>query len=296
MNFGEVLSRAWQITWKYKVLWIFGLFAGLLANGNGSGSGYQFNYRFEGNSIFNGPNAIFPHIQWPVFVLLLFLSLVVVVLLILLSALGEAGLTRGAWLADSGENALTFSRLYEEGKRFFWRVLMLGIVQFAVGIGVVLVLAVPTILTLGIALLCLWPLFCLLVPLFLALGVLFKLAIIAITGENLSVMDGIIRAWNMIRAHPGQVIGMALILILGNLVISAIIGIPMLMILSPFLATLFINNGTYMSSGLLVSGILFVIYLPILLAIRSVVVTYLDTTWTVTFRRLSGLAAGTLLL
>ena len=24
-DFGEVLSRAWQITWKYKVLWIFDL-------------------------------------------------------------------------------------------------------------------------------------------------------------------------------------------------------------------------------------------------------------------------------
>ncbi len=29
MNIGEVLTRAWQITWKYKVLWIFALFASL---------------------------------------------------------------------------------------------------------------------------------------------------------------------------------------------------------------------------------------------------------------------------
>ncbi len=28
LNFGEVLSKAWQITWKYKVLWIFGILAG----------------------------------------------------------------------------------------------------------------------------------------------------------------------------------------------------------------------------------------------------------------------------
>ncbi len=26
-NFGEVLSRAWQIIWKHKVLWIFGILA-----------------------------------------------------------------------------------------------------------------------------------------------------------------------------------------------------------------------------------------------------------------------------
>ena len=27
-NFGEVLTRAWQIIWKHKVLWIFGFLAG----------------------------------------------------------------------------------------------------------------------------------------------------------------------------------------------------------------------------------------------------------------------------
>ena len=37
MNYGEVLSRAWQIIWKYKVLWIFGILAGLGSGGGGSG-------------------------------------------------------------------------------------------------------------------------------------------------------------------------------------------------------------------------------------------------------------------
>ena len=37
-NFGEVLTRAWQITWKFKVLWIFGILAGC-ARGGGGGSG-----------------------------------------------------------------------------------------------------------------------------------------------------------------------------------------------------------------------------------------------------------------
>src|SRR6266496_3962261 len=38
-NFGEVLSRAWQIIWKHKVLWIFGIFAGCSRSGGGSGGG-----------------------------------------------------------------------------------------------------------------------------------------------------------------------------------------------------------------------------------------------------------------
>jgi uncharacterized membrane protein YgcG len=37
-NFGEVLTRAWQIIWKHKVLWIFGILAGC-GQGGGSGGG-----------------------------------------------------------------------------------------------------------------------------------------------------------------------------------------------------------------------------------------------------------------
>ncbi len=38
-NFGEVLTRAWQITWKYKVLWIFGILASCSRGGGGGSSG-----------------------------------------------------------------------------------------------------------------------------------------------------------------------------------------------------------------------------------------------------------------
>ena len=48
MDFGEVLSKAWQIIWKHKVLWIFGLLSscGAQSGGGGGGSG--------GSSSFNG--------------------------------------------------------------------------------------------------------------------------------------------------------------------------------------------------------------------------------------------------
>jgi len=43
-NFGDVLTRAWQITWKYKVLWIFGILAGCTNGGGGSGGGGNSGY------------------------------------------------------------------------------------------------------------------------------------------------------------------------------------------------------------------------------------------------------------
>src|SRR5690349_23085226 len=34
-NFGDVLNRAWQIIWKHKVLWIFGVLAGCSRGSSG---------------------------------------------------------------------------------------------------------------------------------------------------------------------------------------------------------------------------------------------------------------------
>ena len=39
MNYSEILSRAWQIIWKHKVLWIFGILAGCANSGGGGGGG-----------------------------------------------------------------------------------------------------------------------------------------------------------------------------------------------------------------------------------------------------------------
>src|SRR5689334_18248034 len=52
LDFGTILARAWKITWENKVLWIFGILAGL-----GSG-GSNFNSRFSnfGNGSGRRPN------------------------------------------------------------------------------------------------------------------------------------------------------------------------------------------------------------------------------------------------
>ena len=38
MDYGKVLGRAWEITWRWKVLWILGFLASL-GNGGGGGGG-----------------------------------------------------------------------------------------------------------------------------------------------------------------------------------------------------------------------------------------------------------------
>jgi hypothetical protein len=61
IEIGNLLKRAWQILWNYKVLWFFGLILALTgAGGSSGGSGGSSNYRqsYSGNNNFNGFNGI----------------------------------------------------------------------------------------------------------------------------------------------------------------------------------------------------------------------------------------------
>lgn len=276
MNFGEVFSRAWQIIWRNKALWIFGLLAGLAATGD-NGNGIRFDYQSDRISFMSPFLDNMPGWAW---LLLIMVGLVLLVAVVLLSAIGRAGLMRGAWLADGGESNLTFRRLFDEGKNYFVRVLVLEILMVGLFLSLIVVLLIPAVLTLGIALLCLWPLFILLVPALIGLSVLSKLAIAAITGENLSVMDGLRRGWEVLRANLLQTAAVAFALWLIGVVISAIIGIPAIAMLAP------LAYGA--RGGAIIGLMLFLIYLPILLAVRGLLTSYTDSVWTVVFRRLTG--------
>ncbi|HAE58039.1 MAG TPA: hypothetical protein DCG54_00625, partial [Anaerolineae bacterium] len=56
MNIGDILTRSWQIVWKYKILWVFGILASCVegGGGGGGGGGNGSGYRFDGEE-FNLP-------------------------------------------------------------------------------------------------------------------------------------------------------------------------------------------------------------------------------------------------
>jgi hypothetical protein len=44
MGYGAIIKRAWKITWRYRALWVLGLFAGVAgSSGGGGGGNYNFN-------------------------------------------------------------------------------------------------------------------------------------------------------------------------------------------------------------------------------------------------------------
>ena len=146
MDFGEVLSRAWQVIWKHKVLWIFGILAGC-SNANGGGANFwnevqrrtpprtqpffdQFNYL---------PNWQIALIIGAIFLVILIL----IVLAIFLGTIGRVGLIRGTLQADQQANQVIFGELFSGSLPYFWRVFGLNLIVGLASFFLVLILIAP---------------------------------------------------------------------------------------------------------------------------------------------------------
>jgi hypothetical protein len=298
ISIGEVLTRAWQILWKYKVLWIFGILAGCSSSGT---SGNNFQYTFSSGDFGNLPpgveNTINRLSQQPGLVAGIiagFFALIclLVLLVVVLGTFGRIGLIAGTHKADAGAERLTFSELFQAAKPYFWRIfglhVLLGLAAFLlIMLFMVFFIAFATV-TLGFGALCLLPLLCLLIPLAWLVAVLIEQADIAIVLEDLSIPDGLSRAWQVINANWGTMIVMALILFLGMALVSVLIALPLILITFPamfaFLAAGPAARYTLLSLGLLCTCI----FVPILILVNGLLQTYYHSAWTLTFLRATG--------
>jgi hypothetical protein len=295
MDYGEILSKAWRIIWRHKVLWIFGILAGCSsAPGNSTTGSGNVEYNFGPGDLPNQVERYFLQVQRfledippVVWVLLAILSLVLVAVVIVLTTVGRIGLIKGAALADSGTERLTFNELFSGSLPYFWRVFLLNLV---IGIGIFLVfliVAVPLAISV-VGLICLIPLVCIAIPFLWLLNVVIEQANIAMVMEDRGMIAGLQRGWQMVTQNLGQYIVMAVILWVIGFVGALVIGIPLVVLIIPPMIDLAANRGT-LGGGFLVSIVLFVLYLPVLLVGNGILQSYINSAWTLTFRRLTGL-------
>jgi hypothetical protein len=295
MNFGDILSKAWQIIWKHKVLWIFGILAGC-ASGGGNGNGLSYTF---GGSDFNDArwrpfNIYFDSFAQvlPWLLLILAIILVLVVLAIFLGTIGRIGLIRGAQQVDQGATQLKFKELFSGSTPFFWRVFALNLLVgllIALFIFILIFLGViGTVFTLGIGLLCFLPLLCLLVPLGWLVSLWVEQANIAIVVEDLGIIEGLNKGWDVFKKNLGNILVMGLILLVISLVIGFLLAIPFFVVFTPFLMSFAFGQSSDIWLGFWVSIICLIVFIPILLVLYGILTAYVKTAWTLTYLRLTG--------
>ncbi len=311
MDYGEILSRAWQIIWKHKILWIFGILASCGSGSNNLGNNSRYTNRGGPNPFDRWFGGISSEQMTMIIVVAVAVSCILFLLVTFLSTMGRIGLIRGASRADQDlETHLAFGDLFREGMGYFWRVFLLNLGLGLLALLLVIMLIAPVLVAGGVGLvaadgprgaaaglgagmiLFMFCLCCLLVPIFMLLGVILEMVYNAMLVEDLGIGAGIARGWQVFKANLGSIVLLWAILVLAiGLIGGFIIGAPLFLIALPALAGSMGGQGST-GIGLGISLICFVAYLPFLLALRGILTSYTESAWTVAYRRFIGLHPG----
>jgi hypothetical protein len=297
-NFGEVLTRAWKIIWKHKVLWIFGILASCARGNGGGGNGGGGNRNFQtnpgsGDLPFGGGQAgryldrVGQYFQdnWWIIIVLILVFLLIGIVAYALGMIGRAGMIKGTAMAEKGAESITFGEVWSESLPFFWRIFGLN---FLIGLAfavLIIPLVLIGVLTAGIGFVCLIPLLCLLVPIGWVVSVILEQAQAAIVLEDLSMLDGFKRGWQIVKSNPVPMLVMALILGFGGAIVGIIISIPIVLAVIPVIVGL----GTLRESmtPLYIALACCVAYMPVLIFLNGILTAYIQSAWALTYMKLS---------
>lgn len=289
-NFGEVLSRAWQIVWKHKILWVFGIFASCSRGGGGSGgSGGGGGGSGAGDQPFPEFQRTMEQIgQWIsdnpwIVVVFAIVILALVVVGIFLGTIGRIGLIRGTQQAERGAENLVFGELFSGSTPYFWRVFGLSLLIGLIALVIFIPLGLFGVLTAGVGFLCILPLICIMIPILWAVSVVIEQANVAIVLENLGIGDGLRKGWGVVRTNPGPMIILALILFVGSGVVGFLLALPVIAAVLPFVFGAATNNTNPIWFGVVCCAL----YFPVLLVLNGILTAYMQTVWALTYMRLT---------
>jgi hypothetical protein len=304
MDYGWVLKRAWEITWKFKGLWVLGILASCSAGGGGggrgggsSGTGYQFSGESDPRLLqFQHWIGSIPEETWIAIAIVAGIAVLVLGLAALvLGVLGQAGLIAGFNQVETN-GTVTLGEAFRIGKANFWRLLGMRIVFWLAGILLGIVIAAVVVLTaigtFGVGLLCLLPVLCLLIPAGALVGVYVMLTQVALVTEGLSVKDSFRRSWEVLKANLGPVILIGLIVLFGSMVIGLVLALPLIAAVLPAAAGLAFGTDQSTTTGLVMAGLCLVIYLPLVIVANGVLQAYVTGVWALSFRQWTGREKG----
>jgi hypothetical protein len=321
MDFGEVLTKAWKIVWKFKILWIFGIFASCGTRSGGSYNGGSSNFQ-TGGTPGQAPNLppglednlykFLNFVATPAFLIgFIILICVLLLLTVFFSIIGRIGLIKGAVDADAGAEHLGFGELWKSGLQYFWRFLGLSlligspIIIFYLGLVIggffILVsyisgsrdnsffIASPILLAL-LPVVCV--LICFLFLFAIVIGFISTQAERAIVIENEGILSGLRRGWNVLIKNLGPILIIWIITVVIAVVAGFLIGLPLLLVVVPafiaFGAAAVAGNGNNLSfMPLIIAGLCAVAYTPVSLVAYGILTTYTESVWTLTYLRLT---------
>ncbi len=315
MDYGDIIKRSWRITWRYKALWVLGIFAGVSgcqasggSSGNSGGSsgnsfqqfGNEFS-RFRFERFMDRLAELIPLLV-AIGLALMLIGLVIAVL----SIAARGGLVLGTNAADEGRRA-TLTELWGAGFARFWPLLGLDLLLKLPILAVVLVMMAgiavpifsamaaggqPTMATfapvcgslgLGVPLLFVMS---------FVLGIMYLIALRYMMIGGQGVLESAGNGWRFFRARFKDTFLMWLINAGLNIAASFALAIPMVIVgigvAVPIVAAIIGGKWTILAGA--IAFTVFAIWI-IALAYNAIWGTFTSALWTVFFRDVAGLSA-----
>ncbi|MFL7838712.1 MAG: hypothetical protein AB8I52_07985 [Candidatus Promineifilaceae bacterium] len=323
MDYSNLLSRSWHVVWDHKFMIVLGFLAAL---GSGmSSNGNNFNYKVDGSEFQNLPfidapfsppnfNEILP-VLGAMAAGLICVAVIIGIALWILRLTAEAGMIDSASRLDAGQK-VTFSEAMSTGWSKIWSFIALDLILFGTVFLVIMIALALMALTVGgsiaagvaggantgqdfadmvgplmalgggvVGLICC--LLCVLFIFFILIMVITNFSRRAIVLENRGVVDGIQRAWEVIRANLGDLIILLILFMVLSLIvglITAAVALPLgALAIAPGAARL-LSGGTLGTLDVILMVIGGLAVIVVVAAIRSFYTAFESSAYTLAFQ------------
>jgi hypothetical protein len=302
MDYGKVLGRAWDITWRWKVLWILGFLASL-----GRALAWSGNSRYGLSERRDWGMAYGPSMGPRIVGLLVAvgcLAILIAIAVWVISVMARGGLIAGVQQVED-EDRTSFLEAWRVGRGRFWTLFGIGILAAIPSILLILaglaVFGLLIFLTVqavdasnagGVAgivasVLCGGTLCCGTILLATVLQQIRIYAERAAILEGLGWIDAFGRGWRVLRENLGPTIVLWLIFLIISIVVAVLVFGSLAAIAAPFVALFTsIQPGAWILAPICFGGLLAVIIFAL---IQSIYEAFSSATWTLAYRELAGL-------
>jgi hypothetical protein len=306
MNYGKVLSRAWEITWRWKALWILGFLAALGRGGGGGNYTYRMDMSDWGDWGYRYYAPIPPRVI-AFLIGLLCLALLIGIALWVLSVMARGGLIAGVQQVEE-EESTSFLEAWRVGRSRFWTLFGIGIltaiptiILVLIGIGILVLFILGTVgafdtseaagaMGIVASLLCGGTLCCGAIVIAVILNQIRIYAERAAILEGLGWIDAFVRGWQVLKENLGPTIVYWLIFFAIGLVLFIAISATLVALFVPFFAVVAaMDQSPWLVVPALLGGLLSMVVAAL---ISAIVETFSSATWTLAYREMTGLSAA----
>ena len=310
MNYQEIFTRAWKITWKHKALWLFGI----LASCTSSRSGYSFNANSHSSWSPSHSKHPFPPealralreigsvLRHPYLWIGLFtLLLLIIVLRLAIGTIGRVGVILGTKKAEEGAEKLSIGEIWNSTLPYFWRYLGASLLTslpffiffflFLIGsiLGIIQAAMFPRQIGTLIGLTLFASLFAIVIGI-LSLFVRFFMEIVynALVLEDLQIFPAFRRGWEVLKSKFFEFLILAVIVGIIQVIAGILIALPILFIaiamLLPGGFALAFGGKSQAMIVLLFAGVASILaYLPILWLLSGILTSFTQSSWTLAY-------------